>query len=70
MTPEESKEIHDFEGPYQIHTPENGDDIVFIKGHYAVYSYDSDRLREVVMSKIIEHETDLMKWNILKDRLI
>ena len=70
MTPRECEAVHDFEGPYQIHTHKNGDDIVFIKGHYAVYSYDSDRLREVVMSKIIEHETDLMKWNILKDRLI
>ena len=70
MTPEESREIHDFNGPYQIHTLHTGDDVIFVKNHYGVYSYDSDQLREVVMSKIIEHETDLMKWNILKDRLI
>ncbi len=70
MTPEESREIHDFEGPYQIHTLANGDEIVFVRNHYGVYSYDSDRLREVVMGKISEHTTELSKWNLLKDRLI
>jgi hypothetical protein len=66
---EESREIHDFEGPYQVHTLHTGDDVVFIKGHYGVYSYDSTGLRELVINKIVEHETELMKWNILKDRL-
>jgi hypothetical protein len=67
---EKSREIHDFNGPYQVHTLHNGDDIVFVKDHYGVYSYDSASLHEVVMNKIVEHETGLMKWNILKDRLL
>ncbi len=70
MTPEESREIHDFEGPYQIHTLANGDEIVFVRNHYGVYSYDSQNLLRLVDGKINKHTTELSKWNILKDRLI
>ena len=70
MTPEECREIHDFEGPYQIHTLANGDEIVFVRNHYGVYSYDSQNLLRLVDGKINEHTTELSKWNLLKDRLI
>ena len=64
-------EIHDFTGPYQIHTHPDRD-IVFIKnegGLGGAYSYDSVRLRQIVDMKITEHETELMKWNLLLDRI-
>ena len=70
MTPEESREIHDFNGPYQIHTLHTGDDVVFVRNHYGAYSYDSKNLLQLVNGKISEHTTELSKWNILKDRLI
>jgi hypothetical protein len=66
-------EIHDFAGPYQIHThPDH--DIVFIKnegmnGLGGAYSYDSPKLFDIVNNKIAEHETQLMKWNLLLDRI-
>ena len=62
-----SSEIHDFHGPYQIHTHPQGD-VVFIKNG-GIYSYDSDKLREIVTSKISEYNAELMKWNILLDRI-
>lgn len=66
-----TNEIHDFNGPYQIHTHLDGD-LVFIKnrgGSHPAYSYDSPRLLEIVQGKIAEHETELMKWNLLLDRI-
>jgi len=66
-------EVHDFAGPYQIHTHPDRD-IVFIKnegmnGLGGAYDYDSPRLLEIVQNKIAEHETALMKWNLLLDRI-
>jgi hypothetical protein len=66
-------EIHDFSGPYQIHTHPDRD-IVFIKnegmnGLGGAYDYDSTRLLEIVNNKIAEHKTQLMKWNLLLDRI-
>ena len=67
------KEVHDFTGPYQIHNHPDRD-IVFIKnegmtGLGGAYSYDSPKLLEIVQGKIAEHETALMKWNLLLDRI-
>ena len=66
-------EVHDFAGPYQIHTHPDRD-IVFVKndgmsGLGGAYDYDSPRLLEIVQGKIAEHETELMKWNLLLDRI-
>jgi hypothetical protein len=66
-----TNEIHDFNGPYQIHTHPDGD-LVFIKnegGKGGAYDYDSPNLRKIVEGKIAYHKTELMKWNILLDRL-
>ena len=64
-------EVHDFTGPYQIHTHPDRD-IVFVKnegGLGGAYSYDSPRLLDIVNMKLAEHETELMKWNLLLDRI-
>ena len=64
-------EIHDFYGPYQIHKHPDGD-LVFIKnqgGHGGMYSINSEKLLNKVKVKIEEHEEELMKWNILLDRI-
>lgn len=64
-------EVHDFYGPYQIHTHPDGD-LVFIKngaGHGGVYSMTSEKLMDRVKGKIAEHEQELMKWNLLLDRI-
>lgn len=68
-----SNEIHDFAGPYQIHTHPDRD-IVFIKnegmsGMGGAYDYDSPTLLNIVHKKIAEHETALMKWNVLLERI-
>ncbi len=68
-----SNEIHDFSGPYQIHTHPDRD-IVFIKnegmnGLGGAYDYDSPALLKIVHRKIAEHETALMKWNVLIERI-
>ena len=59
-------EVHDFSGPYQIHNTHDGTSLVFIKGHYAAYDMESEKLAEIVESKIHELNTELLKWNALR----
>jgi len=59
---------NDFNGPYQIRKHPDGD-VVFIRNHCAVYSYDSPKLRDMVTGKIAELNAELMKWNVLMDKL-
>ncbi len=59
-------EVHDFSGPYQIHNTHDGHSLVFVKGHYTAFGMDSDKLAEIVESKISEMNTELLKWNALK----
>ena len=63
-----TNDIHDFHGPYQIHTAHDGHPVVFIKGMYEVFDFESEKLRGVVRSKITELQGELMKWQLLQDR--
>mgnify|MGYP003154817738 CR=1 FL=1 len=58
--------VHDFYGPYQIHNTHDGTSLVFIKGHYAAYDMESEKLAEIIEIKIKELNTELLKWNALK----
>ena len=59
-------DIHDFYGPYQIHTTHDGHTIVFIKGIYEAFDFESEKLTEIINTKIQELNTELLKWNALK----
>ena len=59
-------EVNDFSGPYQIHNTHDGTSLVFIKGHYAAYDMDSEKLIEIVNDKIAQLNTELLKWNALR----
>jgi len=60
------KEVHDFEGPYQIHNTHDGHTLVFVKGVYEAFDFNSERLTQIVEGKIAELNTELLKWNALK----
>lgn len=62
-------DIHDFYGPYQIHTTHDGHRIVFVKGIYEAFGMDSPKLKSTVQSKITELQGELMKWQLLQDQL-
>ena len=59
-------DVHDFYGPYQIHNTHDGHTIVFVKGIYEAFDFESERLAEHVNAKIQELNTELLKWNALK----
>ena len=61
-----SNQIHDFYGPYQIHNTHDGHTIVFVKGIYEAFDFESERLAEIVNTKIHDLNTELLKWNALK----
>jgi hypothetical protein len=44
-------EVHDFEGPYQIHTTHDGHRLVFVKGVYESFDMSSERLSKIVQQK-------------------
>ena len=58
--------IHDFYGPYQIHNTHDGHAIVFVKGICEAFDFESEKLTEIVNTKIKELNTELLKWNALK----
>jgi hypothetical protein len=60
------KEVHDFEGPYQIHNTHDGHTLVFVKGIYEAFDFQSDRLTNIIEGKISALNTELLKWNALK----
>ena len=62
-------DIHDFYGPYQIHTTHDGHRIVFVKGVYEAFDMESPKLKSRVQSKITELQGELMKWQLLKDQI-
>lgn len=62
-------DVHDFYGPYQIHTAHDGHKIVFVKGIYEAFDVESPKLNSIVQSKITELQGELMKWQLLKDQI-
>lgn len=62
-------DVHDFYGPYQIHTAHDGHRIVFVKGICEAFDLNSPKLKSTVQSKIIELQGELMKWQLLQDQL-
>jgi hypothetical protein len=60
------KEVHDFEGPYQIHNTHDGHTLVFVKGIYEAFDFQSDQLTNIIEGKISALNTELLKWNALK----
>jgi hypothetical protein len=60
------KEVHDFEGPYQIHNTHDGHTLVFVKGIYEAFDFQSDGLTNIIEGKISALNTELLKWNALK----
>ena len=61
---------NEFNGPYQIRNHPDGDMVfINIKNNCAVYSYDSLQLRDIVTTKLVELNAEVMKWNILMDKL-
>lgn len=60
------KEVHDFEGPYQIHTTHDGHRLVFVKGVYEAFDPESDRLSRIVQQKINDTTVELTKWKALQ----
>lgn len=60
------KETHDFYGPFQIHNTHDGHTLVFVKGIYEAFDFDSDRLTDIIEGRITELNTELLKWNALR----
>lgn len=58
-------DIHDFYGPYQIHTAHDGHKLVFVKGICEAFDMDSEKLKKIVQDKIFEHKAELLKWESL-----
>ena len=61
-----TEEVNDFYGPYQIRKTHDGHTLVFVKDHYAAYDMESEKLADIVNSKISELNTELLKWNALR----
>ena len=61
-------EVHDFQGPYQVHVHTDGHVIVFLKNKGA-YSLDSEKLSEIVHQEIMELKIQIEKWKSLEDRI-
>jgi len=59
-------EVHDFEGPYQIHTTHDGHRLVFVKGVYEAFDMSSERLGEIVQQRINDATIELTKWKALQ----
>ena len=59
-------EIHDFDGPYQIHTTHDGHRLVFVKGVYETFDMSSERLSKIVQQKINDATVELTKWKALQ----
>ena len=63
------EQIHDFYGPYQIHKTHDGHSLVFVKGVYEAFDFDSKRLKVIVEKKISELENEYIKWNSLLGKI-
>jgi hypothetical protein len=59
-------EVHDFEGPYQIHNTHDGHRLVFVKGVYEAFDMSSERLSKIVQQKINDATVELTKWKALQ----
>jgi len=59
-------EVHDFEGPYQIHVTHDGHRLVFLKGVYEAFDLSSERLGTLVQQRINDATVELMKWKSLQ----
>ena len=61
-----TNEVHDFEGPYQIHVTHDGHRLVFVKGVYEAFDMSSERLGEIVQQRINDATIELTKWKALQ----
>ena len=59
-------EVHDFEGPYQIHTTHDVHRLVFVKGVYEAFDMSSERLSKIVQQRINDTTVELTKWKALQ----
>ena len=59
--------MSDFGGPYQIRV-HDGRAMIFVKS-MGVYTLDNPRLKEIVLDKIAEQKVELLKWDLLLEKI-